>query len=235
MSLMSRLALAALLFLPAGMATAQSAPQAADCSRATQPVDRAICTTPDLRRLDQSIVTAYRRLLADLDRNGAAALRDDQRVFINARNRAAAGRTGAELITELRGWLEQRAKTLNSLLANPNDGLVGHWVNINGEIDVVQWASGVLTFNANAVDPLGARWVCDADGDGEWTGENEGTLEVKTGEDTSRWSLVISRKGDTLQVQERHVSGDRSIPYCGFNGSLSGTYFRVDPLTLERN
>ncbi|NWO72604.1 lysozyme inhibitor LprI family protein, partial [Escherichia coli] len=79
--------------------------------RATQPVDRAICTTPDLRRLDQSIATAYRRLLADLDRNGAAALRDDQRVFINARNRTAADRTGAELITELRGWLQQRAKT----------------------------------------------------------------------------------------------------------------------------
>lgn len=235
MPFIPRLALAALLSLPAGWATAQSAPQSADCSRATQPVDRAICTTPDLRRLDQSIANSYRRLLAELDRNGAAALRDDQRVFINARNRAAAGRTGLELVTELREWLSARAKTLNSLQANPPSGLVGHWANLNGEIDVVQWATGVLTFNANAVDPLGARWVCDADGNGEWTGENEGTLEVKTGEDTSRWSLVVTRKGDTMQVEERHVSGDPSIPYCGFNGSLSGTYFRVNPLTQDTN
>ncbi len=230
--MMRRTALAAFLAVAAATpvavpALAQSAtPQSADCGRATRPVDRAICATPQLRALDRRISDRYRDLLSGLDAESASALRQDQRWFVNARDRAAASLSGAELITELTGRLSGRADTLDSLTATPSDGVVGRWRNLYGEITVVQWATGVLTFEANTVDPVSARWVCDADGDGEWTGPEEATLNVQTDSD-ARWSLRTTRKGDALSVDERHLGGSVTAPYCGMNGMISGTYFRV--------
>lgn len=96
---------------------------------------------------------------------------------------------------------------------------------------MIQWATGVLTFNAQSVDPVAGRWVCDAKGDGEWTGPEEAMLDIKNEPGDPQWKLVVTRQGPVLKVDEQFVSGERQKTYCGFNGSLSGAYFRVSGST----
>ena len=59
-----------------------------DCGPGARPVEKAICSDPDLTRLDRQIAEAYRSALARQDRHGVARLRKDQRNFIAIRNRS---------------------------------------------------------------------------------------------------------------------------------------------------
>ncbi len=59
-----------------------------DCSAARRAVEKAICSDPELARLDRQIDDAYKAALAKLDRRGTAELRREQHAFIARRNRA---------------------------------------------------------------------------------------------------------------------------------------------------
>lgn len=228
----SSLILAAALAIPAWSSTSSAWAESADCRRATRPVDQAICTTPTLRSLDRRIANRYAALLAVMDDEAAKALRQDQRWFISARDQATASLTGSDLIETLTDRLSARTDFLDDLRDNPSEGVVGRWTNLYGEVTVTQWATGVLTVEAQTVDALSGRWVCEVHGNGEWTGAEEATFEINT-DDSSKWSLVATRQGDAISLEERHVGGDLTAPYCGMNGTISGTYFRgsgpIDP------
>ena len=55
-------------------------------------VEKAICSDPDLSRLDRQIDDAYKAALAQLDRKDVAHLREEQRDFIGTRNKRSGGR-----------------------------------------------------------------------------------------------------------------------------------------------
>jgi len=59
-----------------------------DCSSAKRAVEKAICSDPELSRLDRQIDDAYKAALGRLDKRGAAELRRGQRAFIARRDRA---------------------------------------------------------------------------------------------------------------------------------------------------
>ena len=59
-----------------------------DCSTARRAVEKAICSDPELARLDRQIDDAYKAALAKLGRHDAAELRREQRAFIARRDRA---------------------------------------------------------------------------------------------------------------------------------------------------
>ncbi len=59
-----------------------------DCKRTSRAVEKAICSDPDLSRLDREIDDAYKAALAKLDRQGVAQLRREQRDFLAARNKS---------------------------------------------------------------------------------------------------------------------------------------------------
>lgn len=103
--------------------------------------------------------------------------------------------------------------------------MVGRWRNLNGEIVVNQWATGVLTFTATAADPRGGGWSCEADGSGDWIGEDEARFDDISG--AAAWSLNVKAQGATLVVKETIENGADSVPYCGAGGTLSGTYFQA--------
>ncbi|UXN75053.1 hypothetical protein N8D56_09070 [Devosia sp. A8/3-2] len=98
---------------------------------------------------------------------------------------------------------------------------------------MVQWATGVLTFEAQTVDPVDGRWVCEAHGDGEWTGAEEASFEIRTDEDI-KWSLTATRAGATLRLEESATGDSASAPFCGSGGTISGTYFRIPSLDSSR-
>jgi tetratricopeptide (TPR) repeat protein len=58
-----------------------------DCGSAHRAVEKAICSDPDLARLDREIGAAYKTALANRDGKDGAQLRQDQRDFIAARNK----------------------------------------------------------------------------------------------------------------------------------------------------
>ena len=51
------------------------------CAAARRAVEKAICSDPDLSRIDRQIDDAYKAALAKLDRRGVARLREEQRDF----------------------------------------------------------------------------------------------------------------------------------------------------------
>jgi tetratricopeptide (TPR) repeat protein len=58
------------------------------CAAARRAVEKAICSDPDLSRLDRQIDDAYKAALAKLDRKGVSRLREEQRDFNTRRNRS---------------------------------------------------------------------------------------------------------------------------------------------------
>lgn len=216
------------LFLGAALATSIAAPAAAesaDCRRASGPVETAICSTPALTALDAKIAEQYGTAIRGYDAASAAALRRDQRAFLAARNAAGARLTGVDLIEELTDQLTRRESFLTDLGNDPLVSVVGRWRNLNGEIVVNQWATGVLTFTATAADPRGDDWSCEADGSGDWIDEDEARFDDTSG--AAAWSLSVKAQGATLIVKETIENGADSVPYCGAGGTLSGTYFQA--------
>ncbi len=59
-----------------------------DCAHARRAVEKAICSDPDLSRLDRQIDDAYKAALAKLNRNGVARLRAEQRQFNAVRDKS---------------------------------------------------------------------------------------------------------------------------------------------------
>ncbi|MGH7880163.1 MAG: lysozyme inhibitor LprI family protein [Candidatus Binataceae bacterium] len=59
-----------------------------DCLAARRAVEKAICSDPDLIRLDRQIDDAYKAALNQLDREDIAHLRREQRAFIARRDRS---------------------------------------------------------------------------------------------------------------------------------------------------
>ena len=71
-----------------------------DCATARRAVEKAICSDPDLSRLDRQIDDTYKAVLAKLDRKGVARLREQQRDFVAERNKSF-GRPDYQLKREM--------------------------------------------------------------------------------------------------------------------------------------
>ncbi|HEY1310423.1 MAG TPA: lysozyme inhibitor LprI family protein, partial [Pseudolabrys sp.] len=83
-----------------------------DCAVARRAVEKAICSDPDLSRLDRQIDDAYKAALAKLNRKGVARLRDEQREFNVNRNKSF-GRPDYQLKREM----ERRLLALRGMTA----------------------------------------------------------------------------------------------------------------------
>ena len=83
-----------------------------DCDGARRAVEKAICSDPDLSRLDRQIDDAYKAALARLNRRGVERLRAEQRAFNVARDKSF-GRPDYQLKREL----ERRLLVLRGMTA----------------------------------------------------------------------------------------------------------------------
>ncbi|ALN78182.1 hypothetical protein LA76x_0020 [Lysobacter antibioticus] len=204
-----------------------SAKPSFDCAKAASAVEKAICGNDGLARADAAVGRAYERLRKSLDAQAASGLREDQRWFIGIRDATYDNATTANRTQSLKALLDDRARTLSQIRAQPAAGWVGSWRNLAGGIDVVDDGAGRLKVEANAAHPLDGRWLCDASGSGRSAGAAL-TVQVEGGE---RSSLKLTREGAALRVQALDASGKALLgpDYCGHNGSLEGVYFAVPP------
>jgi len=222
----ARYALAAALALLPGSALAAARPSF-DCAKASSDAEKAICADSGLARTDVAVMQAYRQLRQKLDAPAAAALAQDQKWFLSARDDALAfgGDSPTKTLLDL---MTARAAFLNQVRVAGPTGLVGHWGNLIGDLTVKNGRNGALDVAVDAADPVSARWVCNASGTGKVEGD---VLKVEVSDDGS--TLTLARTGETLKIE---ASGPPNTPdwtpdYCGHNGSVEGVYF---PLPVSK-
>jgi uncharacterized protein YecT (DUF1311 family) len=80
-----------------------------DCPTARRAVEKAICSDPELARLDRQIDDAYKAALAKQGKRGAAELKREQRTFIARRDRAF-----GDPDYQIKREFERRLKTLQA-------------------------------------------------------------------------------------------------------------------------
>ena len=83
------------------------------CRAASRAVEKAICSDPDLARLDREIDASYKAALASRKGKAAEALRQEQRDFVAARNKSFGNPQ-----YNLRREMELRLAALRGLSAN---------------------------------------------------------------------------------------------------------------------
>ena len=194
-----------------------------DCAKAAEGAEQAICKDAKLAALDAAIARAYALAQDKLGGRGAKALRENQRVFLSARD-AAQGLPDNDLQDRLSNQLNflERAAA-----AAGGSGLVGTWENAYGIITIKRGTGELFSVEAQSGDPVSARWVCDTtdevplqDGALSFTDADkpqDATVTIRVLMDAAL--LVVSE-----DVKEGAVRG-----YCGANGFLEGTYLRVGP------
>ncbi|MBT2245818.1 hypothetical protein JQK15_20090 [Sphingobium sp. BHU LFT2] len=215
---LAALAIAVALAVPHAPVAAQrqgSSPSF-DCGKARSPVERAICASGEAARLDWQIGEQFGLLTRLLDKGAAAALREDQRVFITVRDElyepTESGRT--RLLAQLRA----RRDLLAGIVVPPEGSrsLEGRWRNIAGEAAITKESDGTLSLGVNTAEPTTGRWVC----------ELGGVIEGGFVSTSSDMIIEPRRVGAALKIEEHSSPNKRGTrDYCGLNGYVEGTYF----------
>ena len=108
---------AALVVIAACAAAAAPAHAMLDCSKSQNPVDRAICASPELSKADEDMATAYSALAKNLSSPQKAGLLADQREWLKYRNRRCAEAKGDAFT----GCLLKETKARRAFLAGEGD------------------------------------------------------------------------------------------------------------------
>ena len=199
----------------AGAASAQPKSTASfDCRRAGTRAEKKICSSPALMKVDREIAERYAALRKKLDPASAKSLAADQRNFLQMRDTAEFGRPDA-----LTSALQSRSGFLNAI--NPGRvGILGRWSNLFSTIEIAPASAGGTQYRVNAVDPVAARWVCEASGSLTATGPARWTGTIA---DSAGKAITLSRVGTMLIVDDAQAGRD----HCGLNGGIAGSYFPV--------
>ncbi|WP_051356734.1 lysozyme inhibitor LprI family protein [Azorhizobium doebereinerae] len=232
----ARAGAAALLagLLALGLSTAHAAADGPsfDCKAARTKVEKAICADPALAALDRRIAAAYQKVMGALDADGKAALRADQRIFVEARDVQA--RTEDY---DLKADLDGRARLLEGVETTPRAGFAGTWANVFGEVTVAPAPGGGFKVEISTVQPHPSYPVCQL----EATGALSGAVLVVGGSEAERkendgWTVRLTRTGALLAAElERPKQADfASPPFCGFRATIDGSFLPMAPAPGKR-
>lgn len=201
-----------------------------DCKRAQDIAEKLICEYDDLAQLDQDIAVAYAAALKRLDAKGDAALHQEQEWFNYLRIGIADPNYAfddASPHDRLKGLIESRRDFLLSIRKPTHDptnmrlAAIGRWQNYFGLIEIKPLTKRRGSVSATAADPYSARWICEFAGDGNYINE---TLVIER-RPSGGTRLNFMPDGDVLVVTEHFKKGESITPYCGYRGTLTGSYF----------
>lgn len=227
----SRLAVAlAPIVLAGSLVAARAEAPSFDCARSTGPVEKAICRSPRLARLDLRIDAAYRRAMRAWrdDPLTREALRSAQRDLLDRRDAAL-----AEPDDGLARLLEEQATFLEAIDAAPRHGFAGEWGNLTAGIRIEPTAAGIAVWG-NRVEPVRFRWVCDIDDLGVVVDAALVSPPAAATGARADWSIRLERHGAAVRVREVGPAGTETLPdgtaveqspRCGRGGRFDGIYF----------
>lgn len=205
-------ALAAFLLVAlVDMAGAAAPKPSFGCARAKSAAEKAICADPGLA--------------AALDAGSAKRHDIEQWLFNSVRDRSydlpVLNMNGA---AELAEQLARRDKFLAARDLGPRSGFAGQWGNLGGTLKVTRQPDDRLSAEASAADSYNASWTCGLSRPADVRGD---TLVIHD-PDVAGGALILRRKGAGAVVEDvslPDVTRAGASSYCGFNGSLGGTYF----------
>lgn len=195
-----------------------------DCTAAFAAVEQAICSDAQLAALDVQLGERYAAVRRALPAGARAALRDDQRWFLGARDEWFGNRDhpGFSEFPDLAERMAGRIEFLESVRTEPADRLTGVWSNLAGEVLVMPADGGRWRVEVTAAHPVNARWICEVGGAGRIV---DGVLTV-VADEASEWRIQARLRRGFLELVETGPGAAADRPYCGHNGFVAGAYFR---------
>lgn len=191
-----------------------------DCAKARTKVEKAICASPALSALDQRLATAYANAMGRLDAAGKAALKADQRLFLDVRD-SFFGTPDYDLEADL----SERAAWLERIDPAATSGWDGLWGSVMGEITLSK-KGGAADINTVALTRSHPTCTLEAasvpDGDALIVGGAPAELVENEG-----WSVRLARSGTALTAEllpPKGRDGAGGPPFCGHIPSIGGAF-----------
>lgn len=191
-----------------------------DCGKASSPVAQAICAEPELRDLDRALARAFVAARGRVDSDALKALEKDQRAFLDER-KVVLEKQGMTLADYLRHRIAFLDNLRSPAWGREATAFVGTWRNSMGEVRVAREESGQLVIAISTLSPVESAWICDIESQADAPKNGR----VSFTEDEVK--VTLSRRGSALIVGDQVPQGDGGRSFCGANGYIDGTYFKV--------
>ena len=182
-----------------------------------------ICQDAKLSRLDRDLAESYKSVNQRLDAEGKAALLEEQRTFLYARDRLAEENKSSNQASKptLGQLMRQHLSSLQHIKPRQQaSDIMGSWFVTSGGVDINKRDANTLSLHLNRVEPTRGNWVCDFQGTAQATDAQAKHLVFRSNDDPQQ-QLLIERAGSILRISTPQGNGTN---YCGLNGTVNGDY-----------
>ena len=193
------------------------------CTKKLSAAESLICQNAKLSRLDRDLAESYKSVNQRLDAEGKAALVEEQRTFLYARDRLAEEIKSSNQASKpsLDKLMRQHLSSLQHIKPRQQaSDVMGSWFVTSGGMDINQRDANTLSLHLNRVEPTRGNWVCDFQGTAQIPNAQEKHL-VFLSNDAPQQQLHIERVGSLSRVSTPHGN---DANYCGLNGNVNGDY-----------
>ena len=193
------------------------------CTKKLSAAESLICQDAKLSRLDRDLAQSYKSVNQRLDAEGKAALLEEQRTFLYARDRLAEEIKSSNQASKpsLDKLMRQHLSSLQHIKPRQQaSDVMGSWFVTSGGVDIIQRDANTLSLHLNRVEPTRGNWVCDFQGTAQAANPQEKHL-VFHSNDAPQQQLHIERVGSVLRVS---TPQGNDANYCGLNGTVNGDY-----------
>ena len=193
------------------------------CTKNLTAAESLICQDAKLSRLDRDLAQSYKNVNQRLDAEGKAALQEEQRTFLYARDRLAEEIKSSNQASKpsLDRLMRQHLSSLQHIKPRQQaSDIMGSWFVTSGGVDINKRDANTLSLHLNRVEPTRGNWVCDFQGTAQATNTKEKHLVCNSNDDPQQ-QLLIERVGSILRVSPPQGNGTN---YCGLNGTVNGDY-----------
>lgn len=240
-----------LICLPAIVPFAQAA--SFDCAKAASKVERQICDTPALSRLDDELAEIYGRALKLADDKDE--LMREQRRWLQARNRKCESTSGPNMLLEKNCLVRSYQNRIERLIAehkqldgytllmSRDDRLCHHMLqlftndlqkygrgsNDHDEFKAVPWVSSRISYEDHGATRFwnveGALFDFNNDGKLDFVVRNHGMLSSMPADSISVFPPEVATRTNELTVKEFFDARNRI--------AIAGTFYPMDPPFAE--
>jgi uncharacterized protein len=224
----SRCETGAALVLALSILAAASAAQGAekpsfDCGKASTPTELKICKVDALAVLDRELAALYRKRRAGS--SNPKSVDANQNQWLGVRDVCVADEAclTKEMTARKRSLEEAIARFANAPAKDPS-GFSGNYANDFGTVEIEAVSGVEFDVTVSTVEPDRARWVCDFGGTGQL---KNGAIVIEYKSETegvAPRTITIRSKSGALTVSD--VSKGSQPDYCGYRGTIEGTYRR---------